>query len=240
MPTGAQGNAIDITSSYRKNKNHCGTILHLPSNATTKKRPSSQLFPWGSTSCLPDQNHLDQLEEIEYIFFDKMTGQQKYEFKNCLTPSQLNTVELHEAMIRDAAAPNGTGKASLTLWCNKSFDNAERTAVMQCWDILPSGVPQVWSKNRAKRGNRLVLYYCILQSFLLGCLAKGRRKQEKGFKQFPWIRIARAQSRLPNGWTAMKCPVLFVPLWAKEHRVENWAGHRQARPSITGKAGRYA
>lgn len=38
----------------------------------------------------------------------------------------------------------------------------------------------------------------------------------------------------------MKCSVLFVPLWAKEHRVENWAGHRQVRPSATGKAGRYA
>jgi hypothetical protein len=31
------------------------------------KRPRSQLFPWGLTSCLPDQNQLDQLKSVEYI-----------------------------------------------------------------------------------------------------------------------------------------------------------------------------
>jgi hypothetical protein len=75
---------------------------------------------------------------------------------------------------------------------------------------------------------------------VLPWISKGRRKLEEGFKQLPWTRIVRAQSRLPNGCAAMKCSVLFVPLWAKEHRVENWAGHRQVRPSATGKAGRYA
>ena len=114
-----------------------------------------------------------------------------------------------------------------------------RTDCVQRWDV-----PQVWSKNQAKRDNRLVLYSIYtakcFRLVVLPWISRGWRKLEEGFKQLPWTRIVRAQSRLPNGCAAMKCSVLFVPLWAEEHRVENWAGHRQVRPSATGKAGRYA